>query len=98
MRTSLGLDKTPIVPFTWYDLYTQHCAKGPPVGLGHCPLMRSPVDLHAEFALARDAGAGVSGMIIWGSHGDVRPNTTDCVKFRTYLNTTLGPYLAKLAA
>lgn len=49
--------------------YTQHCAKAPPAGLGHCPLMRSKVDLAAEFSLARASGA--SGIIVWGSSSDV---------------------------
>jgi hyaluronoglucosaminidase len=35
--------QVPIVAFTWYTLYTRACAKAPPVGLGHCPLMRSEV-------------------------------------------------------
>tara|TARA_B110000208_G_scaffold148731_1_gene179484 strand:- start:50 stop:1228 length:1179 start_codon:yes stop_codon:yes gene_type:complete len=35
--------KVPIIAFTWYTLYTHTCAKAPPVGLGHCPLMRSEV-------------------------------------------------------
>ena len=79
-------------------LCTARCAKAPPAGLSHCPLMRGAADLHAEFALARAAAAtaGVDGLIVWGSHGDARPNTTDCAVFRDYLSSTLGPYMAKV--
>jgi hypothetical protein len=55
VRAALGV-RTPIVPFTWPTLYTQHCAKAPPEGLGHCPLMREEADLHAEFAQAKELG------------------------------------------
>jgi hypothetical protein len=84
--------KLPVVPFTWFDLYTQHCAHSPPAGLGHCPLMKSPEDLDTEFARALKF-PGVDGLIVWGSHGDVRPNTTDCLDFTEYWYTTLGPFL-----
>jgi hyaluronoglucosaminidase len=87
--------KMPIIPFTWYTLYTHKCATGPPAGLGHCPLMRNPTDLHTEFALAKSA-PGVEGIIIWGSHGDVRVGTTDCAEFGAYVNSTLGPLLKSL--
>ena len=42
---------------------TQHCAKDPPAGTGHCPLMRNRADLDAEFALAKREGA--DGLIVW---------------------------------
>ena len=86
----------PIVAYTWYTLYTHECAKAPPVGLGHCPLMRSRADLAAEFALAKEVG--IDGIIVWGSNGDVRSDTTDCDVFTSYLNATLGPVLQGLTA
>ena len=85
----------PILPYTWPALYTQHCAKSPPAGLGHCPLMRSSADLDAEFRLAQ-AAAGVTGVIVWGSSSDVR-NRQDCAEFTQYFNSTLGPLLQSLA-
>jgi hypothetical protein len=48
----------------WANLATfslQHCAKAPPAGLGHCPLMRDVDDLHAEFSLAKQHGAARRG-------------------------------------
>ena len=42
---------------------TQHCAKDPPAGTGHCPLMRNRADLDAEFALSKREGA--DGLIVW---------------------------------
>ena len=83
----------PVIPFTWPVLYTQHCAKAPPVGLGHCPLMHLAADLDAEFRLAKTHGA--SGLIVWGSSSDVR-NKDDCAEFSRYVNTTLGPLLQSL--
>ena len=74
-------------------LYTQHCAKAPPAGLGHCPLMRSKVDLAAEFSLARASGA--AGIIVWGSSSDVR-NAADCAKVTEYVANMLGPLLQGL--
>ena len=87
----------PILPFTWYTLYNAGCDKAPPVGLGHCPLMTNTTDLNNEFALAK-AAPGVEGIIVWGSHDDVRKGTNDCATFGRYLNDTLGPFLETLAA
>lgn len=87
--------RMPVVPFTWYDLYQQSCAKSPPAGTGHCPLMLNTTDLHNEFALAKSA-PNVEGIIIWGAHGDVRPGTNDCKAFGEYVETTLGPLLQSL--
>jgi hyaluronoglucosaminidase len=83
----------PVVPFTWPDLYTHQCA----AVVGHCPLMRSPADLDSEFALAQRDGLA-AGMIVWGSHGDVRPGTTDCGDFAEYMEGTLGPLLERVGA
>ena len=90
-----GGGRVPVWPFTWYTLYTHTCAKPPPVGLGHCPLMRAAPDLDAEFALARHSGAA-DGLVVWGSNGDVRAGTDDCAEFGAYLNETLGPLLQSL--
>eukprot|EP00729_Bicosta_minor_P007066 gene7066-13143_t len=93
----INIHQLPVMAYTWYTLYTHQCATGPPNGLGHCPLMRNPADLDAEFALARRLGA-TDGIIIWGSNGDVRPGTDDCAEFGTYLDSTLGPLLKGLAS
>lgn len=84
--------RMPILPFTWYTLYNSNCANK----LGHCPLMRDPLDLRNEFAAAKGA-EGVAGLIVWGSHGDVRAGTSDCTDFAAYLESTLGPELATLS-
>ena len=88
--------KIPIVAFTWYALDGDGCAGGSPTAVGHCPLMRDPSDLHVEFDTARAEGA--SGMIVWGSSGDVRRGTTDCRNVADYLEGTLGPALQTAAA
>ena len=58
--------------------------------VGHCPLVKNRNDLNAEFGLAKKGGA--SGMIVWGSSGDVR-NMDDCVGLGNYIGGTLGPML-----
>ena len=89
--------RLPVFPFTWPTLYNAGCDHAPPAGLGHCPLMENATDLRNEFALAK-AAPGVAGIVVWGSHDDVRPGTDDCASFARYLNATLGPYLQQLAA
>jgi hypothetical protein len=59
--------------------------------------MTNTTDLNNEFALAK-AAPGVEGIIVWGSHDDVRKGTNDCATFGRYLNDTLGPFLETLAA
>ena len=86
----------PIVAFTWFALDGDGCAGGTPTAVGHCPLMRDPSDLHVEFNTARAEGA--SGMIVWGSSGDVRRGTSDCRDVAEYLEGTLGPALQAAAS
>ena len=91
--------RVPVLAFTWYTLYNRACAVPPPVGLGHCPLMRHVEDLAAEFALAKTVGIdgiNIDGIVVWGSSGDVRRGTTDCQVFASYLSDTLGPVLHDL--
>jgi hypothetical protein len=90
--------RLPVIAFTWYTLYTGKCANAPPAGLGHCPLMRNSTDLHNEFALAKAATPALDGIIVWGSHSDVRAGTSDCATFSTYFNYTLGPLLKSLVS
>ena len=59
--------------------------------------MTDATGLHDEFALAK-AAPGVEGIVVWGSHDDVRPGTDDCAAFGRYLNATLGPYLKQLGS
>ena len=77
---------TPYIGFTWYALDDGKCTKS----VGHCPLVKNKHDMNAEFGLAKKGGA--SGMIVWGSSGDVR-NMDDCVGLGKYINDTLGPML-----
>lgn len=58
--------------------------------------MRYAPDLDAEFAIAKRSG-NASGIIVWGSNGDVRAGTDDCTQFGDYLAATLGPLLKSLA-
>ena len=90
-RRRLGISRTPIIAYTWYAVYSHQCD----AVLGHCPLMRDPVDLDAEFL--KPTREGVDGMIIWGSHGDVRPGTNDCTDFSMYWTSVLGPLLQTIA-
>jgi hypothetical protein len=60
----------------------------------HCPLMHNATDLHAEFELAKAAGA--QGMVVWGSSGGVQ-NVAQCDAIGDYVATTLGPLLQKLS-
>ena len=87
-RKRLQLSDTPIAAFTWYTLYNHDCAAV------HCPLMRTQADLHAEFSEPLDAGA--DALVVWGSHGDVRANTSDCATFGSYWQKVLGPLLQTL--
>ena len=84
-----GRQVTPYIGFTWYALDDGKCTQN----VGHCPLIKEKTDLAAEFGLAKENGA--SGMIVWGSSGDVQ-NVEDCVGLGDYVNATLGPFLMEV--
>jgi hyaluronoglucosaminidase len=84
----------PVIAFTWFVLDDGVCT-GPEGGKpGHCPLMRNKTDLHAEFELAKAAGA--QGMVVWGSSGDVQ-DAVQCAAVGDYVANTLGPLLQRIS-
>ena len=84
--------RLPVIAFTWAALYTGECASSGQ----QCPRITDPSDLHAEFELARSAGA--DGVIVWGANSDVEHGPDDCERFGHYLDEQLGPALRRLAS
>ena len=88
LRAKFGLLKSPVIAFTWYDLFnTSNQSNWWP--------MENATDLATEFDTPRKEGA--DGIIVWGAGKDA--STADrCRKMTRYVKGTLGPKLRSLAS
>ena len=86
IREKFGLKDYEIIAFTWYDLFNG-------TDVSNWLPMTNQTDLSTEFDTPKASLA--DGIIVWGSSADVS-TPARCNNMKDYVNSTLGPKLAKL--
>jgi len=87
VRAKFGLQRLPVIAFTWYDLFNT-------TNVSNWHQMTNATDLETEFGTPAKAGA--DGIIVWGGGVDASPSAR-CSSMAGYFESTLGPKLQAAA-